>query len=167
MAQDTGIKTFVSSAIVTSQDEDAANERTTVIDDISVTFTLPDINQVILANSMIEGAASNIEAGAALINIFFGLIKPDEIESDPDDPEDDGEPVFVDFTARKLQTKMMNPKDPFGIEVIADVMTWLLEEWSARPTTPSSPSSNSPRRRGSTSKATPRGGASTRGGTGR
>jgi hypothetical protein len=165
MAADTGIKTFVSSAITTAPIDDDTLVRKTMIDDIDVTFMLPDINQVVLSTAMIEGATSNTRAGAALINIFFSLIKPDYVEPDPDDPEDDGEGYYTDFVARQLQTKMMDPKDAFGIEVIANIMSWLLEEWSDRPTTPSSRSSSSPKRRGSTSKATQRGAESTRGAT--
>lgn len=167
MAGDTAIKSFVSSA--TTPQGGAENERTVEIDGVEVTFMLPDLNQVVLATSMIEGATSNVEAGAALINIFFGLIKPEELvrEPDEDDDEDDGEIEYVDFGARELERKMMNPRDGFGIETIAEVMGWLLEEWSARPTTPSSRSAASPSPGGKASKARQRGAASTRGGTAR
>ena len=170
MADSTGPKTFVSSAIVGDAPQDHVHDRTTTIDDIEVTFAMPDLNQVVLMTALIENATSSLHAGASLINIFFGLIRPDEIGVDLDgepveEGDDDAKVVFTDYTARKLEAKMMNPRDPFGIEVIADVMTWLLEEWSARPTTPSSPSSGSQGRRGSTSKATRRGQGSTPGGS--
>lgn len=167
MAGNTPLRAFVSSA---TADEGDSQERTAEIDDIEVTFVLPDINQVILSTMMIEQATSNIEAGAALINVFFGLIKPEEVARNLDgeevDEDDDG-PQFTDFTARKLQAKMMDPHDKFGIETIAEVMMWLLEEWSSRPTTPSSPSAASPSKPGKTSKGKQRGEGSTRGSTGR
>lgn len=169
MAQDTGLKTFVSSAIHTSTDEEE-NERTTMIDDLEVTFALPDLNQVVLATSMIESATSNVQAGAALINVFFGLIKPEELrpERGDDDGDDfDDEVRYTHYTARTLETRMFDPKDDFGIEVIAEVMGWLLEEWSNRPTSPSSRSSASPSKRGKTSKAKLRGEGSTPGTTAR
>jgi hypothetical protein len=166
MAQDTGIKTFVSSAQAVSDDSRVLK---TIIDDIEVSFVTPDLDQMVLITTLIENATSTIHAGAALVNIFFGLIKPDDTpigldgeEVEPDDVDDDSV-VFFDYTARRLQAKMMDRHDPFGLIVIADVMRWLLEEWSARPTTPSSRSSSTPARRGSTSKATPRGATSTRG----
>lgn len=170
MAGNTPVKSFVSSAISTLEGEE--NERTTDIDGVEVTFTLPDINQVVMSTAMIENASSNIASAAALINIFFGLIKGDETyvdgAGDPVDPDDeDAELIYNDFVARKLQAKMMDPRDPFGIEVIAAVMSWLLEEWSDRPTTPSSRSSVSPKQSGTTSKVKPRGEGSTRGTTAR
>jgi hypothetical protein len=172
MAASTGMKTFTSSAIARTT-SDGPEELTTEIDDIPVTFSMPDINQIVLMTALLESATSNIQAGAQLINIFFGLIKADEIavglDGEPLDDDDETDPeeriAFTDYTSRKLQAKMMKPEhiDPFGIEVIADVMRWLMEEWSARPTTPSSRSSVSPKRPGSTSRATQRGTASTRG----
>lgn len=167
---DTALKTFVSSATATAEADTPDLERTVEIDGLEVTFHLPDINQVVLSTMMIEQATSNVEAGAALINIFFGLIKPEEIPRGLDgeevDEDDDG-PMFTDFTARKLQARMMDPNDKFGIETIAEVMMWLMEEWSSRPTTPSSRSAASPSKPGKTSKAKQRGGGSTRGSTAR
>ena len=167
MAEDTGRKTFVSSAIVGDQSTPAPNEKTTTIDDIDVTFVSPELNQIVLMTMLIENAQNSVAAGAALINIFFTLIKPDEIaiglDGEEVDEDDEDAVVFTDYTSRQLQAKMMDPKDKFGIEVISDVMTWLLEEWSDRPTTPTSRSSTSQARRGSTSKATQRGQGSTRG----
>lgn len=162
MAGNTPMKAFASSAAAPLGGEE--NERTIEIDGVEVTMMMPDLNQVVIATAMIEGATSNVESGAALVNIFFGLIKKEEI-SDEDD--EDGERYYVDYGARELEQKMFDPHDGFGIETIAEVMGWLLEEWSARPTTPSSRSSASPSQAGKGSKARPRGGASTRGGTAR
>jgi hypothetical protein len=169
MAADTGMKTFSSSALASASGvgEDQGVESKTMIDDIEVTFLQPGVDQIVLMTALLENSTSSIHAGANLINIFFSLIKDDEVAvnisgEEVDDEDYDG-PVYTDYTSRRLQSKMMDRHDDFGIVVISDVMRWLLEEWSARPTTPSSPSSGSRAGRGSTSKATQRGPASTPG----
>jgi hypothetical protein len=160
-------KSFVSSVIAGPVED--APEVTYPVDGRDVTFMTPDINQIILSTSLIESATSDIKAGAALINIFFGLVKPDEtfvdlageeVDDDSDLPE---HYRFNDYTLRWLQAKMMDHRDPFGVEVIAEIMRSLIEEWSANPTRGSSSSSSSRKPAGTASKATPRGRASTRG----
>lgn len=163
----TGAKSFVSSAIVGDVEE--AQEVTYPVDGRDVTFLKPDLNQVVLATALIETATSDVNAAATLVNIFFGLVKDDEtyvgldgeeIDEDSDLPE---HYRFNDYTRRWLQSKMMNHRDPFGVEVIAEIMRALIEEWSANPTQGSSSSSPSRKPAGTASKATPRGRASTRG----
>ena len=162
-------KSFVSSAIVGEVEE--SQEITYPVDGRDVTFLMPDINQIVLSTALIESAQSDIHAGATLINIFFGLVKDDEtyVDLQGDEVDEDSDLPehyrFNDYTRRWLQSKMMNHRDPFGVEVIAEIMRSLIEEWSANPTQGSSSSSPSPRRPGTASKATPRGRASTRGGS--
>lgn len=169
MSTNTAAKSFISSVIV-GEIEDSA-EITYPVDGRDVTFLMPDLNQIVLSTALIESATSDIKAGATLINIFFGLVKDDEIEVDLNGEEiDDDSDLpehyrFNDYTRRWLQAKMMNHRDPFGVEVIAEIMRSLIEEWSANPTQGSSSSSPSRRRAGTASKATPRGRASTRGST--
>lgn len=161
------VKSFVSSAI--AGEVDTSSEITYEIDGRDVTFQMPDINQIILSSALLEAADSDIRAGGTLINIFFGLVKEDAIpigldgDEIPDDSDLPEHYRFTDYTMRWLQAKMMNHSDPFGVEVIAEIMRNLIEEWSANPTQGSSPSSASPKGRGTASKATPRGPASTRG----
>lgn len=165
----TAAKSFVSSAIVGEVED--TREVTYPVDGRDVTFLMPDINQIVLSTALIESATSDINAGATLINIFFGLVKEDEtpIGLDGEEIDDDSDLPehyrFNDYTRRWLQAKMMNHRDPFGIEVVAEIMRALIEEWSANPTQGSSSSSRSQRRAGTASKGTPRGRASTRGTT--
>lgn len=159
----TATQTFVSSAIA-AETPPAGQDLTYEIDGLEVTFESPDLNQIVLMTSLIEGAQSSVHSAAQIVNIFFALIKDDEIMVTAEGEETDDETIgYSDYTARKLQAKMMDRKDPFGVEVMAAVLEKMIEDWSNRPTRRSTASSSSPRARGTTSKATPRGGASTRG----
>lgn len=60
--------------------------------------------------------------------------------------DDDGQA----YVTNRLLTS--DRKDPFGLEELTDLMNWMVEEWTARPTEPPSVSSRSASRGGQRSK---------------
>lgn len=61
--------------------------------------------------------------------------------------------VFDDRGRKMLETRLMDRENPLDFEVIEDVLMWLVEEWSARPTVSPSDSAPSPRSSGRKSTA--------------
>jgi len=61
-----------------------------------------------------------------------------------------------------IQNRMSDPDDTFDLEDLAPISNWLLEQFTARPTTRSSGSAARPRKTGSASTARARSQASTR-----
>jgi len=52
--------------------------------------------------------------------------------------------VLDDDANSHIVQRLLNRKDPFGIEQVQEIMEWMIEEWSGRPTKSSSGSSESP-----------------------
>lgn len=77
---------------------------------------------------------------ATIINFFFSII---EKESDR---------AF-------LKSRLFDPEDEFGEEIVSDVVIHVLEEWGARPTQPSSDSSTTQQSTGESSTASSQVGA--------
>ena len=61
--------------------------------------------------------------------------------------------VLDDDSQTYVINRLLDRKDPFGIEQVQDIMEWLVAEWSGRPTRSSSASSQSQRTDGQ--KSTP------------
>lgn len=62
--------------------------------------------------------------------------------------------VLDDDTHNYLVTKLLDHKDKFGINEVQEIIQWMIEEWSARPTQSSPGSTPSPPKGGR--KSTPR-----------
>jgi len=62
---------------------------------------------------------------------------------------------------RTLRERLLNPEDSVDMEVLGEVMEWLMEKWSDFPTQPSSASSGSPSGSGTKSTGRVRGSGST------
>lgn len=70
--------------------------------------------------------------------------------------------ILDDEDAAYVTERLLDRSDPFGLEQIEQIMKGLMEEWSARPTQPSSDSSATPPTTGSSStEATPQSTSST------
>jgi len=57
--------------------------------------------------------------------------------------------------ASYFRRRLNDPDDPFDFEAMSDILVWLIEEWSGRPTTSPSDSSRWPQPTGSVSTAGP------------
>ena len=56
--------------------------------------------------------------------------------------------MFEQADADALAQRLLDRKDPFGMDAVGDILGAMLEDWSGRPTVPSSGSSQSPRTTG-------------------
>jgi hypothetical protein len=54
-----------------------------------------------------------------------------------------------------FKRRINDPDDPFDMEALSEILTWLIEEWSGRPTTSPSDSSSLPTATGNDSTAGP------------
>lgn len=71
--------------------------------------------------------------------------------------------VILDENDRAwLKSRLFDPDDEFGEEMVADITIYLLQEWGERPTEPSLDSSDTPERTGQSSTENSQGRASTR-----
>lgn len=129
------LKSFTTSAENVPEEERATAGKpiTVKIDNRKVTFLPWDTNQFVLITAIIESGMRDTQLVAQLINVFFGMI------------EDENDKRF-------LKSQLWDPKSGFTIATIAEILTYLLEEWSANPTGPSSGSSSSRASTGKTSK---------------
>jgi len=62
--------------------------------------------------------------------------------------------VLDEDSSAYITRRLLDRRDQFGIDEVQDIIAWLVEEWSARPTQPPSGSTPSPPRGGA--KSTPR-----------
>ena len=102
----------------------------------------PTPGQTVMLFARLDKLASVTEQTAAMIDYFFDCLD--------------------EQSHRTLARKLMDRDDPFEIEDISEINTWLMEEWGARPTQPSSDSSPSRANGGRKSTGNSRRAASTR-----
>lgn len=107
---------------------------TTKIDGEQVWFRTASVGQISMAISA-GYAGDRSESIATIINLFFGLI------TDPPEGEDGSGKHVV--TAH-FRHRLFDVNDNFDPMVMSQVLQWLLEEWSADPTQPSSGSTDTP-----------------------
>lgn len=60
--------------------------------------------------------------------------------------------VMDDESHQYVVDRLLSRTDPLGLEQVTDVMMWMIEEWSGRPTPPPSGSTSSPESGGRKSK---------------
>lgn len=100
------------------------------IDERTVKFGNVTSSQM-LAMIAMEGQGERSRL-ATVINFFFSVII------------DENDKAWV-------RSRLFDPDDDFGEEMISDITIYLLEEWGQRPTKPSSDSSTTPERTGQSS----------------
>jgi hypothetical protein len=103
------------------------------IDERDVTFLPPTTGQWAVTLAGLSDTASATEQMGAQINFFFSMLDDDDM--------------------RYFKQRLMDREDPFDVADIAEIITALMEEWSARPTIPPSGSSRSPSTGGKRSTA--------------
>lgn len=85
------------------------------IDGRNVVFLPPSDGQFAIALAGSSDLATTASQAATQINFFFSLLAKEE-------------------DSTYLRRRLFNRDDPFGIDMVADIITYLMEEWSARPT---------------------------------
>lgn len=125
MSDESTLKVFSVSASA-SESVPAGDDQTVMIEDRKITFLAPTTSHIVLMSSILEGAKDEARRASIIINWFFSML---------DDPLDRG----------YFETRLFDHKDPFDLVNITEVIDYLMEQWSARPTQPSSTSSGSPK----------------------
>lgn len=111
-------------------------------DDTQLYALLPTEADVALAASAMSAYAEDGEKVVAILDLFWSLME--------------------DATARHLRRRLRDRKDRFGVPDIMNVLEWIIEERTGRPTKPSSGSTASPPTTGARSTENSRPKASTR-----
>lgn len=111
-------------------------------DDTQLYALMPTESDVALAAGALSQYAEDGEKVVAVLDLFWSLMTED--------------------TARHLRRRLRDRKDRFGVPDIMNVLEWIIEERTGRPTKPSSGSTASPPSTGARSTANSRPKASTR-----
>jgi hypothetical protein len=109
--------------------------------------------------ALATGQAGNLaDSIAVTVNLFFNLLQDNPQTGATGNPKynmDTGEPVWdvgsKDRVATHFRHRLFDPDDEFGPEVIAEVLTGLVEEWSGKAQQSAESSSPTPPRTGSPS----------------
>lgn len=110
---------------------DAAREIKFEVDGFPVTAYEPDPSQFAMLMASIGRGASEIEKIAGIINFFVK--------------------VLDDRGASHIEARLLDRKDPFDTDKVEEIIEWLIEEWSGRPTQQSPASTPSPQSAGAAS----------------
>lgn len=111
-------------------------------DDTQLYAYLPGEGQMVLLLGVASELSDPGASSAAVMDVFWELLSED--------------------TRRHLRRRLLSRTDPFGLADIMNIIEWLVEESTARPTTPSSASTSSQETTGRRSTGTARQRASTR-----
>jgi hypothetical protein len=104
------------------------------IDNREVTAYQPQDGQLAMLLASIGRGSSETDKIAGAINFFVAIL------SEPD--------------AAWIEVRLLDRKDDFGIQQVEEVMEWLVEQWSGRPTKSLSVSTPSPESTGPSSTPT-------------
>lgn len=97
-----------------TEGDDDANATKFKIDGREVTAYKPDDAMIAIIISRTGTRASAGEVGAAAIDLFYS--------------------VLDDASARWIEGRLFDRKDPFGLEEILEILKDLIAEWTGRPT---------------------------------
>jgi hypothetical protein len=133
-----GFKEFNTSAraAVKSGDGEGAQPVTIMHDGREVTFNGATEGQISLILAALSDTSGTLNGISTVINFFFSLLDSDQLEGDGEDDEDDLARVRaqLDSDVRYFKLRLLDPHDPFDGGDICDIVLYLIEEWTARPT---------------------------------
>ena len=124
------VKEFITAAKEASEEDESILEFT--VDGVECRAYPPKDGQLAVLMATTASHSSENEQIAGIINFFVAVLDDD--------------------THTFLVSKLLDRKDPFGIEQVQDIMSWMVEEWTARPT--KSPSGSTPSRSSGGRKST-------------
>lgn len=131
--------TAVTAELAADQSEDTRVPITTRIDGRPITLHPLNSSQlVVVAYNLNSGSV--MENAAGILNAFFGMV------------QDQNEFRFY-------KQRLWDPSDPFGIEIIVELMKDAIAEWAGTPTQGSGVSASSPGPTGPASPTPPAAGA--------
>lgn len=121
----TEIKSFQSSQEESRDSEETAPDVTVKIDGREITFMGPNATESTFLMMNVSGSTNILKAVASSIDLILGLIKDD-------------------MDRRWLEQSLLDRRNPMSIELVTDVVLYLIEEWFTRPTQEQSTSSGPP-----------------------
>lgn len=101
------------------------------VDDQELVVYKPDSAQYAMLLATTGRGSSEMERIAGTLNFFVKIMD--------------------DRSASYIESRLLDFDDPFGIEDVEDILKWLTEEWSGRPTQPPSDSTLTPQSTGAAS----------------
>lgn len=120
------MKEFITAAKAVDENDDEGILFT--VDDYQFKAFRPTDGQIAVLMSAQTGYASDSTKVAAIINFFVGVLDTE--------------------AHQVLVTRLLDRDDPFDLEQVNAILEWLLEEWTGRPTKPSTGSTPSRRNGG-------------------
>jgi hypothetical protein len=109
------IKSFTTSGKSVEQNGTPMGEPVAVdVDGREVTFVPPTTGQWAVTMAGGTDSSSPSDQVATQINFFFSMLDPKDVAY--------------------FKHRLFDREDPFDVDNIADIITYLLEEWAARPT---------------------------------
>lgn len=104
------------------------------VDGVQCVAFKPSEAQLAMALASMGRFSKDTDQIAAVINFLVGILD--------------------DRTNSYIVNRLLDRTDPFGLEQVQDILEWLIEEWSGRPTQKSSGSTESPPSTGPSSTLT-------------
>jgi len=127
------MKEFVTAAEEAAKPEDDDGVMEFSVDGVMCKAYRPQDGQLAVLMASTSRHSNNQEQIAGVINFFVAVL------------DDDSHNYVV--------SKLLDRNDSFGLENVQEIMEWMIEEWSARPTR--SPSASTSSRRSGGRKSTP------------
>jgi len=134
------VKEFTTAAKEAVTDDEQVVEFT--VDGLEVRAHQPSSGQMAMVYQALSDYNTDQRKVAGIIDFFMGLLDED--------------------VQQALGQRLLSREDPFDLDQVTNILTWLVEEWAGRPTRSSSGSTRSPTAIGPKSTATSRNGGSTR-----
>lgn len=106
------VKEFTTAAERATRPEGA--QVTFKIDGVDYTANEPDPMQVAMLMAAFGRYSTEPDQIAGVIDFFVGVLEPD--------------------SHRRIVQRLLDPRDPFGLEQVQEIMKWMLEMWAGRPT---------------------------------
>lgn len=107
------MKEFVTA--VKAGGRDVSEDITVKVDDREITFLSPSQEQMAILIASVSATGDNLQGIAEIINVFFDLV---------DGTEDH----------RWLRHRLFDRDDEFSVTEVTDILLYLIEEWTGRPT---------------------------------
>lgn len=117
------MREFVTAVREAHEPTEVDKGETLVLDGKELRYYKPVEGQYMMFMAMTGRHSTNNDQVAAVVNFFMGLF------------DKESQDYLVD--------RLMNREDPFGIEMINEILDEMTEEWAGRPTQPSTASSRS------------------------
>lgn len=122
---DTEIKTFQSSQDASKNSKSVAPDIPVVIDGREIWFTGPNSTESTILLLHVSGSSNMMKAVAGSLDLVLGLIRDD-------------------MDRRWLENALLDRSNPLDIDLVTDVVLYLIEEWFTRPTQEQPESSGPP-----------------------